>query len=65
GACSQASGVAGHAEAQIDGRTVYIGTCGGGVRTYHAWLAPDGVMVSASAVGDRRLGERLVENLSP
>lgn len=65
GACSQAGGVAGNAEAEIDGRTVYIGTCDGGVRTYHAWLEAQGLLVSASAVGDRRLGEVLVGQLTP
>ncbi|HZM72463.1 MAG TPA: hypothetical protein VFC71_03730 [Candidatus Polarisedimenticolia bacterium] len=66
GACSQAGGVAGHAETEIDGRTVYIGTCAGGVRTYHVWLAEQNLIVSASAVGEeRRLGEKLVENLRP
>ena len=64
GACSQASGVAGNAEAQIDGRTVYIATCAGGVRTYHVWLDPQGMLISASAVGDdRRLGELLMNDL--
>ena len=65
GACSQASGVTGNAQAQIGGRTVFIGSCGGGVRTYHVWLAEPGLLVSASAVGERRLGERLVEGLRP
>ena len=65
GACSQAGGVAGHAEAEIAGRTVYIGSCVGGVLTYHVWLREPGLLVSASAVGDRRLGERLVEGLRP
>ena len=63
GACSQASGVAGNAQAEIDGRTVYIGTCTGGARTYHVWLEAQGLIVSASAAGDRRLGEKLMENL--
>ena len=64
GACGQASGVAGHAEAQIGGRTTFIGTCAGGARTYHTWLADERVLVSATAVGDeRRLGERLMEGL--
>ena len=65
GACSQAGGVVGHAEAEIAGRTVYIGSCVGGVLTYHVWLREPGLLVSASAVGDRRLGERLVEGLRP
>ena len=64
GACSQAGGVVGHAQAEIEGRTVYIGTCDGGVRTYHVWLAEQNLIVSASAVGEeRRLGEKLVEGL--
>jgi hypothetical protein len=65
GAYSQAGGVVGHAQAVIGGRTVYIGTCGGGVRTYHVWLTATSTLVSASSVGERRLGERLVEGLRP
>jgi len=65
GACSQADGVAVHAETEIGGRTVYIGTCVSDLRTYHVWLEEQEVLVSASAVGERRLGERLVENLQP
>jgi hypothetical protein len=66
GACSQASGVTGHAETTIGGRTVYIGTCAGGVRTYHVRLDGPGLLISASAVGEqRRLGEKLVEALRP
>ena len=63
GACSQAGGVGGHAEADIDGRTVYIGTCAGGVRTYHVWLEAPGLLISASSLGERRFGEKLVEGL--
>ena len=65
GACSQADGVAGHAETEMGGRTVYIGTCAGDLRTYHVLLEEKEVLISASAVGERRLGERLVENLRP
>jgi hypothetical protein len=65
GACSQADGLARSAETGIGGRTVYIGTCAGGLRTYHVWLDDRGVLISASAVGERRLGELLVENLRP
>jgi len=65
GACSQADGVARTAETRIGDRTVYIGTCVGGLRTYHVWLEDRGVLVSASAVGERRLGELLVVNLRP
>lgn len=66
GACAQAGGVVGRAEAQIAGRTVYIGSCGGGARTYHAYLPQRDVVVSVTAVGeDTRLGERLMEELRP
>ena len=65
GACSQADGVSGHAETEIGGRTVYIGTCAGGLRTYHVWLEAQDLLVSVSAVGERRLGEHLVGNLRP
>ena len=66
GACTQAGGVVGNAQAEIDSRTVYIGTCDGAVRTYHVWLPEPNLLVSASAVGvEKRLGEELVENLRP
>lgn len=66
GACSQADGVDAHAETTIAGRTVFIATCGGGVRTYHVWIPGSQLLVSASAVGDdRRLGEKLVQALRP
>jgi hypothetical protein len=63
GVCAQAGGVSGKAEAEIGGHQVFIGSCAGGVRTYHAWLGNRGVLVSVSSVGERRLGERLVEAL--
>jgi hypothetical protein len=65
GACSQAGGVTGNAETQIGDRTVYIGTCAGGLRTYHAWLPERGAIVSAFSLGDKRLGEALMEGLRP
>lgn len=65
GACGQAGGVAGNAEAQIGGRTVYIATCEGGIRTYHAWLPEREAIVSAFALGERRLGEALMAGLRP
>jgi hypothetical protein len=63
GACSQAGGVTGRAEATLGGRTVHIGSCAEGVRTYHVWLEARRALVSASSIGERRLGERLVEGL--
>ncbi|HYN69734.1 MAG TPA: hypothetical protein VEX41_05960 [Candidatus Eisenbacteria bacterium] len=65
GACSGAGGVMGHAQAEIAGRAVFIGTCEAGVRTYHAWITDKDLLVSASAAGDRRLGERLMAGLRP
>jgi hypothetical protein len=63
GACAQAGGVGGHAEAQLGGRTAYITTCGGGLHTYHVWLPAQQRLVSVSAVGQRRFGERLVAGI--
>ena len=65
GACSGAGGVVGHAQAEIASRTVYIGTCNAGVRTYHTWVADKDLLVSASAAGDRRFGERVMAELRP
>ena len=63
GVCAQAGGVVGNAEAQIDERTVYIGTCAGGVHTYHVHLDGPDVIISANSVGDGRLGEQLMDSL--
>ena len=49
----------------IDGRTVYIATCAGGLRTYHAYLPERGVIVSLLSVGERRFGEQLMAGLRP
>jgi hypothetical protein len=63
GVCERAGGVTGNAEASIGGRLTYIGTCGEGVHTYHVRLDDSRVLVSVSALGDRRLGELLVQQL--
>jgi hypothetical protein len=63
GACAQAGGVVGHAEAQIGGRTTYISSCSGGLHTYHVWLRTRDRIVSVSAVGERRFGETLVAGI--
>jgi hypothetical protein len=60
GACAQAGGVVGNAEAQIGGGTVYIGSCAGGVRTYHTRVEPAGIVISVTALGERRLGEKVM-----
>jgi hypothetical protein len=62
-ACGQAGGVVGNAEAQIGGGTVYIGSCAGGVRTYHTRLVASGIVVSITALGSRRLGEKVMAGL--
>lgn len=64
GVCQQAGGVDGHAEADIAGHHTYIGTCAGGVHTYHVYLPGSDVLVSAQGAGDGRFGERLVETLT-
>ena len=63
GACGQAGGVVGTAEAQIGGGTVFIGSCSGGVRTYHTRLMTAGVVISITALGERRLGEKVMAGL--
>lgn len=65
GACAQSGGVAGNAEAEIGGRTVHIGTCSGGLRTYHAWIEDRGLLVSAFSIGEGRFGEQLMAGLRP
>jgi hypothetical protein len=63
GACAQAGGVAGAAEATVDGRLVHIGSCRGGAHTYHVFLELPRVMISATSVGVNRFGEQLIANL--
>jgi len=65
GACGQRSAVLGNGEAQIGGRTVFVGTCATGIHTYHVWIADKGILISASAVGTRQLGVILLTNLKP
>jgi len=65
GACAQAGGVATHAEAEMGGQTIYIATCTGGLRTYHAYVEERGVIVSLFSLGDGRLGEQLMAGLRP
>jgi hypothetical protein len=65
GACGQAGGVARNAESQLGEQTVYIGTCAEGLRTYHAWIADGGLVISALSWGERRFGEQLMAGLRP
>ena len=52
--CEQAGGVDGHAEADIGGHHTFIGTCAGGVHTYHVHLPARDVIVSMQGVGESR-----------
>lgn len=63
GACAVAGPVIGWAEQVIDGRTVHIGTCEGGIRTYHVRLDGPEILVSAWSLGDAGFGELLLSTL--
>jgi len=65
GACGQAGGVGGHAQAQLGGRSVDITTCNAGLRVYHVWLPQRNVIVSLFSLGDRRFGEQVMAGLRP
>jgi hypothetical protein len=66
GACGQAGGVAGNAEVGLeDDRTMYLTTCAGGLRVYHAFVAERQAIVSLFSVGERRFGEQLMSGLRP
>jgi hypothetical protein len=62
--CEQAGGVAGSAEADINGRHTFIGTCAGGVHSYHVHLETGDLIVSMQGSGPGRFGERIVEGLT-
>ena len=62
-ACGQAGGVIGAMETELGGGTVFIGSCAGGVRTYHALLPSAGLVVSVTSLGERRLGEKVMAGL--
>ena len=63
GACDAAGGIRGNAEAEIDGRTVFIGSCEGGVLTYHVRLDDADLVVSMHGLGPRRFGEQVAGDL--
>lgn len=64
GVCEQAGGVSTRAETTIAERPVHIGTCVGGITTYHLHLADDDLIVSIQGVGEGRLGERIVAGVT-
>jgi hypothetical protein len=60
GACAGSGGVVGRAEAEIAGRQSYVTSCVNGLRAYHVLLEDEGVLISASAIGEGRFGEKLL-----
>lgn len=61
-ACAQAGGVSSHLQQVLGARTVEVTLCTGGARTLHAHLAGD-ILVSITAVGDRKLGDLVMTAL--
>ena len=61
-ACEPAGGLLGNAEAEIDERNVFIGSCTNGGFTYHVRYG-ENVIVSLTSLGDGRFGELVVKNL--
>jgi hypothetical protein len=65
GVCEQAGGVeTGSAETEIAGRRTFVGTCVGGVHTYHLYLPAKDVIVSMQGVGPGRFAERIVAGIT-
>lgn len=64
GACAVADGVQTEEPAEIGGRGAYLGTCVGGVHTYHTYLEDQGFIVSITATGERRFGELILAGLA-
>ena len=65
GACQVAGGVApGGAETTIGDHATHIGSCVGGVHTYHVHLEDPDRVVSITATGEGRFGEQVVAGLT-
>jgi hypothetical protein len=65
GACEIAGGVEpGSAVSEIGTHETHIGSCQGGVHTYHVHLPSPDRVVSITAAGERRFGERVVAGLT-
>jgi hypothetical protein len=62
--CEQAGGVDGHAETELGGRLTYIGTCAGGVHTYHVYLPARDVIVSSQSAGPASFGEQVMSEIT-
>jgi hypothetical protein len=65
GACDQAGGVAGNAQAEFNKHPVFITTCAGGAITYHVRLEGGAIVLSLTSIGPGRPGERLMRALPP
>ena len=65
GACDQAGGVAGNAQAEFNKHAVFIATCAGGAITYHVRLEDGAIVLSLTSIGPGRPGERLMRALPP
>ncbi|HEX8939487.1 MAG TPA: hypothetical protein VF763_04930 [Candidatus Limnocylindrales bacterium] len=63
--CSQASGVASREQRTIGGWPVDVTTCVGGAMLYQLQLQDQGVLVSVTALGPKKLGEQAVAALGP
>jgi hypothetical protein len=64
GACEIAGGVEpGGAVSEIGAHETHIGSCTGGVHTYHVHLPSPDRVVSITAAGEGRFGERVVAGL--
>jgi hypothetical protein len=64
-ACEVAGGVSpGSAEATIAGHRTFIGTCLGGVHTYHVYLPDPDRIIAITALGAGRFGEQVVAGLT-
>jgi hypothetical protein len=65
GACQVAGGVSpGAVQSEIAEHETHIGTCKGGVHTYHVHLVDPDRVISITAAGEGRFGERVVAGLT-
>lgn len=65
GVCEGAGGVdPGSGETEIGGHRTFVGTCVGGVHTYHLYLAQRDMIVSMQGVGPGRFAERIVAGIT-
>jgi hypothetical protein len=62
--CEQAGRVDGHAETEIGGHQTFIGTCSGGVHTYHVHLPSQDAIVSMQGLGEGRYAEHVIAGLT-